>query len=78
MALGQARQRKLLDFGLSYSRRIWEGRTINFQYFAEVRAADVSERPGGAGDAHVPLDKPTSADASGEVSAERAVPSGPW
>lgn len=37
MLMGQSRQRKLLDFGLSYSRRIWLRPTVDLQYFAEVR-----------------------------------------
>lgn len=34
--LGLSENRKLLDFGLSYSRRLWMGRIVNWQYNGEL------------------------------------------
>lgn len=34
--LGQAEQRKILNFGVSYSRKLWAGKFVNWQYDGEI------------------------------------------
>ena len=43
--LGDAEQRKLLNFGASYSLRLVAGRIVSFQYYAEVRPVVLESDP---------------------------------
>ncbi len=43
--LGVVEQRKLLDFGVSYSRRLWQGRVVNWQYNAELLPVALESDP---------------------------------
>ncbi len=43
--LGVVEQRKLLDLGVSYSRRLWQGRVVNWQYNAELLPVALESDP---------------------------------
>jgi opacity protein-like surface antigen len=45
MLLGYTENRKLLDFGVSYSRRLWLGRIVNWQYNGEVLPVALESDP---------------------------------
>ena len=45
MLLGYTENRKLLDFGVSYSRRLWIGRIVNWQYNGEVLPVALESDP---------------------------------
>jgi hypothetical protein len=45
MLLGAAEQRKLLNFGFSYSRRLVAGRFVDFQYLVELRPVILESDP---------------------------------
>jgi opacity protein-like surface antigen len=43
--LGIVEQRRLLEFGVSYSRRLWQGRVVNWQYNAELLPVALESDP---------------------------------
>jgi opacity protein-like surface antigen len=45
MIMGVAENRKLLSFGASYSRRIWQGRVVNWQYDGEILPVALESDP---------------------------------
>ncbi|MFC5865494.1 acyloxyacyl hydrolase [Acidicapsa dinghuensis] len=45
MILGVAENRKLLNFGVSYARRLWQGSFVNWQYSAEATPIALESDP---------------------------------
>jgi opacity protein-like surface antigen len=45
MLLGLAQNRKLLSFGASYSRRLWQGKVVNWQYDGEILPVALESDP---------------------------------
>lgn len=45
MLLGIAENRRLLNFGATYARRLWQGRLVNWQYSAEATPVALESDP---------------------------------